>query len=69
MTPFYFVVRAHGTENDVMDVQTRNLATKKDALDAAVARNKITGLTHYVVEVIAKVELPKAEPIVTMKGD
>lgn len=69
MTPFYFVVREHSQENNTMDVQTRNIATQKEAMDSATERCKRTGIPHYVVEVIAKVELPKPEPIVTMKGD
>lgn len=67
MTPFYIVVRMSNT--DLPLVTTVNLASQKKALEIASNQTKSEGVPHYVMECIAKVELPVPQPIVTMKGD
>lgn len=67
MTPFYIVM---GTQKDGgLYKSGYPLASQKEALEEAKKLTIEMGLPSYVLETVAQVNLPKPEPIVTMKGD
>ena len=72
MIPFYIVMWSQKTcsqEGHTLLKYGPSMASKREALEVArkvcIERNTNT----YVFEAVAKMELPKPEPIVTMKGD
>lgn len=68
MTPLYIVV-SYDYRNNLSQIQGTWISTQTEALRIAKEFTKKTGLMHYALETIAKVELPVPQPIVTMKGD
>ena len=67
MTPSYIVI---STDSDgaLYDVEY-GLTNQKKALELAEETTVKYGRPSYVYELLAKVELPVPQPIVTMKGD
>jgi hypothetical protein len=68
MNPFYIVARRHRDSADEVTTISKNLASQKEAIDLAKFHVS-PHIETYVFECVAKVEVPKPEPIVTMKGD
>jgi hypothetical protein len=67
MTPFYMVVATNkdGELQKVGACITTQQQALQTAKDHCIKYNQKT----YVFETIAQIELPKPQPIVTMKGD
>lgn len=67
MTPSYIVI---GTDNNgcLFDLEF-GIPNQKKALEIAEQETKKYGRPSFVYECIARIDMPKPEPIVTMRGD
>lgn len=67
MTPSY-VVMSLDSDGALYDVDC-GITNQKKALELAEQTTKKYGRPSFVYECIARIDMPKPEPIVTMKGD